>query len=172
MGCVVSCLLLWPGIGRAEGFYLESVGVRGGISANHSSRYFHEADAFANFNLPWGWELGKEWSLQTRLDVSAGWVGDGGGDAAILTAGPSVVLGRKRLPVSLEGGVSPTFLSRHEFGSKNLGMNFQITSHVALNWDFARHWRVSASFQHMSNAGLASKNPGLNLYLFALSYRF
>jgi len=172
MGRVVCCLLLGTGPGRAEGFRLESVGVRGGVPASRSAQDFNQAEAFANFDLPWGWELGKDWHLQTRVDLSAGWLGDWGNDAAILKAGPSVVLGRERLPVSLEAGVCPTLMSEDNFGSKHFGTAFQITSHVGLNWDFARHWRLGARFQHMSNAGLGSKNPGLNMFMFALSHRF
>jgi hypothetical protein len=51
-------------------------------------------------------------------------------------------------------------------------MDFQFTSHLGVNWDFAPHWRVGYRFQHMSNAGLATPNPGLNLHIFSVSYRF
>jgi lipid A 3-O-deacylase len=165
-------LLLCAAAVRGEDFRLESVGARGGLSASSNGQQFNQAEAFANWNLPWGWDLGKEWHLQSRLDLSLGWLGDRGNNAAIGSAGPSVLLGRESLPVSVEGGVSPTFLSRHEFGSKDFGTDFQFTSHVGVNWDFAPHWRLGYRFQHMSNAGLASKNPGLNMHLFALSYLF
>ena len=88
------------------------------------------------------------------------------------TLGPSLVLGRRRLPLSVEGGISPTMLSEYEFASKNLGSIVQFTSHVGLSWEFAPHWRLGYRFQHMSNAGLGSHNPGLNLHVFGLSYVF
>jgi hypothetical protein len=151
---------------------LESIGARGGLSASSSGEQFDQAEAFANGDLPWDWDLGKKWRLQSRLDFSLGWLGDSGHNAAVGTVGPSLLLGRERLPVSLEGGVSPTLLSRHEFGSKDFGTEFQFTSHVGLNWDFAAHWRLGYRFQHMSNAGLGAKNPGLNMHLLSLSYVF
>jgi len=168
----MAALLLWSAAVRAEDFRLESIGARGGLSATSGGEQFNQAEAFANWNLAWGWDLGKEWRLQSRLDLSLGWLGNSGHDAAIGTVGPSLVLGRERLPVSLEGGVSPTLLSHYEFGAKNFGTEFQFTSHVGLNWDLAPHWRLSYRFQHMSNAGLASKNPGLNMHLFGVSYLF
>jgi lipid A 3-O-deacylase len=171
-GWFIACLLLWAVVGRAEGFRPESVGVRGGLSPSSSGRDFGQAEVFANWNLPWGWDLGKEWRLQSRLDLSAGWLGDRGNNAGIGTVGPSLVLSRGRLPVSLEGGVSPTGLSRSEFGSKDFGIDVQFTSHVGLNWDFAAHWRLGYRFQHMSNANLGPRNPGLNLQMIALSYLF
>jgi hypothetical protein len=74
--------------------------------------------------------------------------------------------------VSLEGGFSPTFLSRHVFSEKDVGTYVQFTSHVGLNWDFAAHWQLAYRFEHISNAGLSSHNPGLNLHVFGLTYRF
>jgi lipid A 3-O-deacylase len=169
---VVAGLLAWGESSWGEGFRLESAGGQGGFSANESGREFHQAQAFVAWNLPWSWDLGKEWGLQSRLDLAAGWLGDNGHDAAIGSAGPSLVLGRKRLPLSLEGGVHPTLLSDYEFGLKDFGTYVQFTTHVGLNWDFARHWSVGYRFEHMSNAGLAAPNPGLNLHVFGLSYRF
>ena len=171
-GWVSVCLLAWAVVARGEEFRLESVGVRAGLSANGSGQSFNQAETFLNLNLPWGWDLGKAWYLQSRLDTSIGWLGDKGNNAAIGTLGPSVVLSRERWPVSLEGGVSPTFLSRSEFGFKDFGTDIQFTSHIGLNWDFAAHWRLGYRFQHMSNAGLGSKNPGLNMHFFGLSYLF
>jgi lipid A 3-O-deacylase len=170
--CWLICLVLQPGSSRAEGFRLESVGVRGGISANQGRNEFHQAEFFGNWNLPWGWDLGKEWNLQSRLDLSAGWLGDSSQNAAVGTLGPTLVLGRARWPVSLEGGFSPTLLSSYGFESKSLGTDIQFTSHVGLNWDVNAHWRLGYRFQHMSNADLSHTNPGLNMHLLALSYVF
>jgi lipid A 3-O-deacylase len=172
VGWLTIYLLLWGAVGRAEGFHLESVGARGGISANLTGVSFNQAELFANWNLPWAWDLGREWYLQSRLDFSAGWLRDRGDNAAIGTVGPSLVLSRERLPVSLEGGVSPTLLSQYDFESRNFGTYIQFTSHIGLNWDFAAHWRLGYRLQHMSNSGLGSHNRGLNMHLFALGYVF
>ena len=171
-GWVCAGLLVGAVAGRGEGLSLESVGVRGGFQADRNHRDFGQMEAFGDLNLPWGWNLGKEWHVQSRLDLSVGWLGVRGDNAVIGTIGPSLVLSRARLPLSLEGGVSPTFLSRDEFESDNFGMQLQFTSYLGLNWEFTRHWRVGYRFQHMSNAGLSTPNPGLNMHMFALSYVF
>jgi hypothetical protein len=106
------------------------------------------------------------------LDLSAGWLGDSSQNAFVGTLGPTLVLGRARWPVSLEGGFSPTLLSSYTFELKNLGTDIQFTSHVGLNWDIAAHWRLGYRFQHMSNADLSRDNPGLNMHLLGLSYCF
>ena len=168
--CGLICFVLQTGSGRAEGFRLESAGVRGGLSANPARNEFHQVEFFGNWNLPWGWDLGKEWHLQSRLDLSVGWLGDSSQSATVGTLGPTLVLGRAWWPVSLEGGVSPTLLSSYKFETRSFGTDIQFTSHVGLNWDFAAHWRLGYRFQHMSNASLSRDNPGLNLHLLALSY--
>jgi hypothetical protein len=159
-------------VGSAEDFRLESVGARGGISANLTGVSFNQAELFANWNLPWAWDFGREWLLASRLDFSAGWLADHDDNAFIGTLGPTLVLNRERLPVSFEGGVSPTLLSQYAFGSRNFGTYIQFTSHLGLNWDFAAHWRLGYRLQHMSNAGLGEHNRGLNMHLFGLSYVF
>jgi hypothetical protein len=172
MGWVTCWLLLLATTSRAGDFCLESIGVRGGVPAGDASRDLFQAEAFVNFNLPWGWDLGKEWHLQSRLDLSGGALAEESRTASVATAGPSLVLGRQHLPVSFELGFSPTFISRWEFGTTDFGTDFQFTTHVGLNWDFAAHWCLSYRFQHMSNAGLATHNPGLNMNMLSLSYLF
>ena len=171
-GGIIACLILCVGQGRAEDFRFESAGWRGGLSANGGRNEFHQVESFGNWLLPWELDLGKEWHLQTRLDLSAGWLGDSSQNAAVFTLGPTVILKQERWPVSLEGGVSPSMLSNYTFENKDFGMYFQFTSHVGLNWDFAKHWRLSYRFQHMSNADLATPNPGLNMHMLGLSFLF
>jgi hypothetical protein len=166
------CILLGAVAARAEGFRPESAGVRVGFPANRSGADFRQVEAFVDWDLRRPWDLGREWHLQPRLDLSAGWLGDQGGDAAIVAAGPTLVLGWKRFPVSLEGGVSPTVISLENFQTKDLGTDFQFTSHIGVNWDFASQVRLSYRFQHMSNAGIGENNPGLNLHMVGLSYLF
>lgn len=156
----------------AQQLSLESAGARVGGSPTESAHFFHQAEGFLNFNLPWAFDLGKEWWLKSRLDFSLGWLGDHGEDSVVGSAGPSLLLGRKRLPLSAESGVGPTLLSEFDFPDKDFGGILQFTSYVGLNVELPAHLRLSYRFQHMSNGGLNGHNPGLNLHMVALSYRF
>jgi hypothetical protein len=156
----------------ADPIRLESAGARFGVPANESSGDFHSVEAFLNLDLPWNWDLGHEWKLKSRSDASAGYLGESSLGAAIITLGPSLELGRNQLPLSLEGGVSPAYISRSEFDTKNFGINFQFISHAGLNFDISNRIRIGYRFQHMSNAGFSDRNPGLNLHLFGIGYRF
>jgi hypothetical protein len=164
---------LLPGAAsRAGDVSLESAGARYGFAADGRSQGFQQAEAFLNCNLPWHWTLGQNWPLQSRFDASAGWLGRQPFNAAVISLGPALALRYKELPASLEAGANVTGITRDEFGTKDLGSQFQFTSHIGLNWDFAEHWRAGYRFQHMSNAGIHEPNPGLNLHVFALSYLF
>jgi hypothetical protein len=155
-----------------QDFRWESAGARFGFAPTGAGRDFHQADAFANLDLPWNWDLGSKWRLQSRLDLSAGWIGESSANAGIFTLGPTLVLGRRALPLSFECGISPTVLTRSDFPDKDFGLLFQFTSHGGINWDISRHLRLSYRLQHMSNADLSRHNPGLNLHMLGLSYLF
>lgn len=158
--------------GFAQSFSFESVGARIGASPTGNGHNFHQVEAFADLNLPWNWDLGDNWRLQSRLDVSLGWLGNPLRDAVIGTLGPSLLARCDDFPLSFEGGCSPTLLSRDDFGTKDFGELFQFTSHIGFNLDLTRHIRVGYRFQHMSNADISRNNPGLNLHMLKVSYLF
>ena len=157
---------------QAQDFRAESIGARVGGSYTSRTHNFHEADAFANWDLPWAWNLDSNWRLKMQLQFSAGWLGDPGGDAFIGSVGPGVLLARKHFPISFDAGVVPTGLSRHDFQTKDLGSYFQFTSYAGVNGELSSRLRIGYRFQHLSNAGLGWINPGLNLHMLAISYKF
>ena len=157
---------------EAQEFRLESAGARFGFRAESRTDEFYQTETFANFDLPWYWEFCSNWRLQSRLDLAAGWLYGHTDDAFVGSAGPSLVLSLGDFPVSMVGGASPNIISRHEFGRTDLGTYFQFTSHIGFNWDIGSHVQFGYRIQHMSNAGISSHNPGLNMHMFALSYRF
>jgi hypothetical protein len=150
----------------------ESVGVRYGFYPYGAVDDFYQADVCASWTLPWGWDLDPAWRLQMRLDGSAGLLGEGRLDAGIFSFGSSVCLRRQNSPWSFDIGLSPTLITRTEFSSKDIGSPFQFTSHLAFNFDLGAHVRLSYRFQHMSNAGIAKPNPGLNMHMLGVSYLF
>jgi hypothetical protein len=167
------CLLVLIGFAsQAQDFRVESVGARIGGSYTSRAHNFHEADAFANWDLPWAWNLDPNWRLQMQLQLSAGWLGDPGGDAFVGSLGPGLHFARDRFPLTFDGGVVPAGLTRHDFQTKNLGSYFQFTTYAGLNGELSSRLRIGYRFQHMSNAGLGAKNPGLNLHMLAISYKF
>jgi len=163
-------LFLWVGQANAQDFL--TVGARGGFSINSYSHRFQQAEAFAQFDLPWQWNFYSDWVLNPRIDVSAGYLNSQDINAFVGTAGPLLELRKGKFPLALEGGSSPTILSQYHFGNSDLGEDFQFTSHIGLTWYITDHLSFGYRFQHMSNAGLAKPNPGLNVEMLELSYHF
>jgi hypothetical protein len=172
-GLIAFVLITTAGMGRAQYFVPESVGARAGFSFTGSqSTEFTQAEAFADWNVPLKTESESGWFLQTKLNLSAGWLTGNGINAAVGTLAPAVAFGQRHFPLWLEGGVGPTLISQYQFGSQDFGEHLQFTSFVGVNYDLTPHWRLGYRYQHMSNAGFAKSNPGLNLNMFALSYVF
>lgn len=162
-------LFLVAGRGEAQNF---SAGVRGGFAFENDSHRFTQIEAFCADDLPWHWNFYSNFSLMPRLEASAGWLGNENTDAFVGTAGPSVELSKGKFPLTLIGGASPTILSCYRFGDVDFGDRVQFTDYIGLNWRIAEHFSANGRFQHMSNAGISSHNPGLNLLMFSASYRF
>ncbi len=158
--------------GRAEEPWLDAAGLRAGFTLTPANDRFVQTELFSEVNLPWKWHLGKHWSLRPQMELAAGWLNRQRQDAFIGSLGPQLRLRWKICPVELVGGLSITYLSRSDFGDWDLGSSLQFTSHVGLRWAPGRHWEIGYRLQHLSNAGFARPNPGLNLNLFLVSYRF
>ncbi|MBL9167637.1 MAG: acyloxyacyl hydrolase [Verrucomicrobiales bacterium] len=153
---------------------LEMAGIRTAFSATRIDEHFYQAEAYARWALPGQLEFGRDWSLRAGIDASAGMLGrlskeDKG---FVGSLGPVLILNCARIPVDLVIGSSPTILSRDSFDGVDLGVPFQFTSHLGFNVHLSDRWSLSYRLQHMSNAGMGDRNPGLDLHSLALSFKF
>jgi hypothetical protein len=172
IGATLAALITCATVARGENFSIDSVGARFGFSPEQNSSGFLLTEAFTDCNLPFSFELQSKYLMRFRLDFGVGWLGRSGADAATTTAGPTLVLQRRGVPLQLEMGSSSTLITRYHFGDTDLGGPVQFTTHVGVTWQAARHWRVGYRFQHLSNAGLEHPNPGVHFHTFACSYAF
>jgi len=148
---------------------LADAGARIGMSENQPVRH---AEVFADWALPWDFDLGYGLRFQTYASGGLGWIGDDHDDAVMGSLGPSCRLSTDQGPVSVVFGSVPTLLSRNTLGGRNLGCAFQFTSHVGLAWTIAQRYELGYRLQHMSNASISEHNPGLNSHLVTLAWRF
>ena len=88
---------------QAEGFQLESAGTRGGISKRKNGERFSQVEGFVNWNAPWRWDYDCGWHIQTRLDLTTGWISGRGDDAFIGTKWQSSPAGESRILKETEG---------------------------------------------------------------------
>jgi hypothetical protein len=151
---------------------LESVGVRTGFSATRLDEHFMQLDAFSRVDTPWSSKPSQKYRVRTTLDFSAGALGREGYVGFVGSVGPVFTFSKKKFPVELDCGISPTILSRWEFGFVDLDIPFQLTTHGGFNFRLSRDCVANYRFQHMSNAGLGPNNPGLDLHSLSIAYSF
>lgn len=161
------CVALMPALGQASGF---EVGLRGGVDAGGNSENFALVEASLQKTYPWQKELGIG-VLKPRWNVSLGYLEAAGEGSALLSAGADLVYELADGLVAFDVGFRPMLLSDHNFDEENLGGALQFGSHagVALNIDrFVLDYR----FEHISNAGIYGRNPGVNLHMIGVGAKF
>lgn len=164
------CLLFLPALPGEAQDYL--VGIRSGTSLDQHPGYFRQTDVFVGKYLPWDWNSYFGLSFKPRVEASMGWLDGGSLDGVVGSAGLVIEMREKNFPVTLEGGISPTGLSRYVFNDKDIGGTFEFTDHVGLNWHVTKCFTLGCRFQHMSNAGIYHHNPGLNLEMLSAAFSF
>lgn len=148
------------------------VGVRYGFAEVVEGEDFNQLEIAATYRLPWTRRLDQGWTLESRINASAGALHHDGGDtAAIVTIGPGLAWVSPSQQYTIEAGISPTLVSKHEFGEADFGGNFQFTSFTGLNSRLGERTTATFRVQHMSNAGIYNHNPGLNHIMLGINYR-
>jgi len=118
------------------------------------------------------WRRWDTLDVGTRLTAMAG-VLEGGGDTGLLgTLGLELVIGLGDSPFEVRTGGGATLMSRYKYGDEGLGGAFQFTSYVGLEYCFLETFSGFVRTQHMSNAGIYSENPAVNMVMIGLRYRF
>ena len=149
-----------------------SIGLRGGVNDHRNDEDFEQYEGFSTWQLPWSRQWDSGWTLGTYLEANAGVLRGGGETAFVGSIGPGIYFSGFKETIDISMGINPTIISRHEFGDEDLGGPIAFTSHIGLNLNFARHFTIGYRLQHMSNGVLYDKNPGLNMYMLEVGYRF
>ena len=149
-----------------------SIGLRGGVNDHRNDEDFEQYEGFSTWKLPWSRQWDSGWTLGTYLEANAGVLRGGGETAFVGSIGPGIYFSGFKETIDISMGINPTIISRHEFGDEDLGGPIEFTSHIGLNLNFARHFTIGYRLQHMSNGVLYDKNPGLNMHMLEVGYRF
>ena len=171
---LVAGTLLHPAPAGAQGVQPVAIGLRAGTSVA-GKEDFTQVELFAQWALPWERQWGA-WRVRTRLNLSAGALSEHGrNDALVGSVGPSLAFERTvgtRL-VSVQAGLSPTLLSRHQFDRKHLGGPFQFTSFVSASLGLGARqdiW-IGLRLHHISNSRLYTRNGGANVGMLEIGMR-
>ena len=163
--------LLSPAYTFADTFDVLALGIRGGVSDDRNDEDFTQVEAFAELELPWSWTFDSGWDIGTRLVGVVGVLTADGDYGALVNLGPGLDIAHDS-GFTIGVGVLPTLISESEYGREDLGGSFHFTSYVGLSYTFAEHFALGYRWSHMSNAGISSPNPGLNMHMLVLGYRF
>lgn len=169
---LLSLIVVVPQPIRAADTNWYMIGAAGGVDDGGNEESFSQYETFGAYLLPWSWEPVTEWRLGTYVEVNAGALSGGGETAFVASAGPGLYLMTPGRLVSFWWGVGPTYISQHEFGAEDLGGAFQVTSHVGVDLNIKKHINFGYRFQHMSNADIYTENPGVNLHMLVVGFRF
>jgi hypothetical protein len=161
-----------PQLGSANETDWIAIGLRAGVSTPDSEEDFEQYEVFATYGLPWKFELTPGWFLSTRVNLSAGALRGAGDTGFIGSVGPSITLSMVQDRILLDGGISAALLSEHTFGQEDFGGPIQCISHAGISFNLSDNLGMGYRFQHMSNASIYNRNPGLELHMFELRYLF
>lgn len=167
---VVFFCLVFPLTGMAQPVIVE-LGLRGGVNSSSVEETYSAGEAYYLHALPWRKDLSPETSLYTRLDAGVGYMHADSRSGNWLAIGADAVLSTVDGLLEFEIGVRPAWLSRHEFGEDDFGGAVQFLSHAGVALNLGRVV-VNYRLQHLSNAGIYDNNPGINLHLFGVGFRF
>jgi hypothetical protein len=159
---------------EADGVHIAAVGVQSSVSGTVNGQPFEQYSLDLRLSLPWAWSLPFGLSAAPEVELTGSYLRLQGDSAGAAFAGAVVSLTKKLMPqVSLfaEVGTGPTLISNHQFGTLDLGGPLQFTHHLSVGLR-AANVVLALRFQHMSNAHIYAENPGADVRLIELDYRF
>ncbi|QKT04735.1 acyloxyacyl hydrolase [Ectothiorhodospiraceae bacterium 2226] len=146
-------------------------GVRAGTTMGGGTS-FNSQEVYFRTGLPWSAGGPQGWRLTSHLEVNAGRLSGGGQTTSYGGTGVTLWARDHAGPLSLSVGTGPTYISDRRLGDRDLGGNWQFTSHAAAYVRLSANVAAGYRIQHTSNAGLYSPNDGYNVQAFELRARF
>lgn len=109
-------------------------------------------------------------SSTTSFEVSAGALLDKKNIAFLISSGPVLELINYENIFSALAGIKQGLMTDHNFGNYDLGGNFNFLSFFELTITLKKQITLGYRFEHISNAGIYEKNPGINFHHIGLAY--
>lgn len=162
------------GVSAADGDWWGALGARFGTVVNANDEDFKQYGVTGLIGLPFQWgDPVSAVYLKPAVSLHGGVLRAENGDwSGIGALGLDLVLESPRSPLALVGSVQAAFLAEHELGGMDLGGAFNIVGEIGVDIRPTRFFSMGYRFHHMSNAGIYDNNPGLNLHMVELAWRF
>ncbi|MSR14611.1 MAG: acyloxyacyl hydrolase [Gammaproteobacteria bacterium] len=166
--------------GSMPAYPIDKIGFEYGKSAGDAEIDRYGATATIDWSAHWlqsgSWYLGGYWEAGVNF-----WDSNPGrtGNDSLVDVYMMPVLRWQRDPASgfapfLELGTGPHGHTESEIEDKDFDIGFSFGSHVGggVRLGESGRYEFLYRFQHLSNAGIGEKNPGINFHLFEFGYRF
>ena len=100
-----------------------------------------------------------------RLELAIGTISTSQESIAFVSLGPVWRWPIDSRSLFVELGLSPTLIAGSSFNGRDLGGNFHFTSSASIGATFGARENISIAsrIQHISNGGLSSTNPGMDM---------
>ena len=99
-----------------------------------------------------------------HLETSIGLISRADDHRPFLSVGPVWRIQSGNHAFFLDLGISPTLMAGSHLGHREMGGSFFFSLSAAAGWRARNGWAVAARLQPISNGGLHSTNPGLDLF--------
>lgn len=156
---------------QSDGFFVRDIGGGLGFDAD-SQGSFDSYEISSTIASPWTWKLGEKRHLRLDFEAGIGVLHREGTTGGFARVAPLLDLSKDGFPVSLFVTTGPVLLTEDNYDGFDLGGYFHFASAIGMQWRLHDGWSVSYRIQHISNVGISSPNPGLDLHLFRLAYSF
>ena len=115
--------------------------------------------------------------IPSSLDLATGMLKRGGNAGLFISFGPSYRYDMSKSEAGrwfVDFGVHPTYVAKSTYDGQPIGGHFYFTSYLGLGAYLGRQRKTSVliRYQHTSNAGINSPNPGLDMMGLTFSYHF
>ena len=169
-------VLSWTPSLAEENTGKNAIGIRHGFTALEHDAYFHLNEFYLTYGLPWkkNWDSG--WRMRTGLNANLGQYRASNETAFVGSTGPNFEFFSPCNWISLTLGIRAAYLDDHKFGEgeeqEKLGGRLAFIEEAGITIEFP--WDIAAGYryQHQSNAGIYKHNPGIDLHVFEVKYRF
>ena len=109
-----------------------------------------------------------------HLELAVGTISTSQENRLFVSLGPVWRLPIRSRSLFVELGISPTVLGGSSFNGRDMGGNFHFTSSAAVGVTFGARdsMALALRIQHMSNGGLSSSNPGMDMIGLNFAFNF
>ena len=148
---------------------LAEVGLRTGIPATSYSDDITQVDLYMTVELPWKTHSDSRFRVRSRADFTVGAINGSDRLSVLGSFGLSVAISSAQDRIAFIAGTGPAGLSRYRFRTETFGGPLQFISHIGTQIKITHKLSATYRFQHMSNANIYDRNPGLNLHAISIS---